>query len=178
MIPDGQSTPLEDQQAQQIAQLQHEGSLHVHAHAQAQVQPRVPEQQQQQAIDPVFQQTTSEALRNAIGGAHDQHVRFVLHEICSRYSDAASLATSFLCSFPQPVPAPSIQHMQVMQMEDSLQEHQIPIQQISGRSKLRLAVCRRCGRHYDRAENTMKTRECLYHKGVLYRMTEAWHCRR
>lgn len=97
----------------------------------------------------------------------DAHIRYTLWEICRNSDEAAQMAASILnihAFQPSGMPHAQMNAQQMMQMPQTLNGQADASQQ--GR-RPRLAICRRCNQQYDRAENTMSNRSCLYHKGGL-----------
>ena len=179
-LPDNQMAPIEEDAAAE--QLQQEQNANEHAQQveqaqQAEQMQREQQQQQQNVFDPALHQTppqsAHEILRDAINTAPEQHIRYVLHEITNRDPPAMQIAHQYLCSqFPAP-PAPPVAQMSAppplggnplapTQLRSNANPLEAEIINTKGR---RIAICRRCAQHFDRAENTMESRNCLYHKG-------------
>lgn len=176
-VPENQPAPNEEaEQHAQYALQQAAASVQTQPgsamqQAQQGQQQHVPTDQQSM-IDPAFHHAPSapeDVLRNAIATAPPDHIRMVLQDISSRFAEASQIASAYLCPFASHYPSLPlpVAHMGASQMHHSLH---VPSPHSAAQDhKRRLAICRRCGQQYDRAENTMEKRECLYHKGKVGR---------
>ena len=176
-LPENGMAPIEeDAAAEQLQQEQNQATQHAQQVEQAQQAEQIhrEQQQQQNVFDPLLQQqppqqSAQDILRDAIQSAPEQHIRYVLHEVTNRFPNAMQVAHQYLCSqFPAPA-APPVAHMAG---PGPLAGSPLPPQLRSNISQeilttkgRRVATCRRCNQHFDRAENTMESRNCLYHKG-------------
>ena len=185
-LPDNQMAPIEeDAAAEQLQQEQERDDEHAQQVEQAQQAEQIQREQQQQqqqqpppsVFDPALQQqaphqSANDVLREAISSAPEGHVRFVLHELTGRLPQAWQVAHQYLCSPPLPQAGPPVAQMSAPpQIASSpLPPHQLRSNglesgEIINTKGRRIAICRRCNQHFDRAENIMESRNCLYHKG-------------
>lgn len=182
-LPDNQMAPIEeDAAAEQLQQEQNSANEHAQQVEQAQQAEQMHREQQQQhqqqnVFDPALQhqtppQSANDVLRDAISSAPEGHVRYVLHELTNRLPQAWQVAHQYLCSqFPGPSAPPVAQMSAPPQIAGSplpaaqLRSNGLEAGEIINTKGRRIAVCRRCNQHFDRAENTMESRSCLYHKG-------------
>ena len=176
-VPEGQMAPIEEDAAAEQLQQEREHAEQSQQIEQAQQAEQIQrEQQQQDVFDPALQQpqppqaTHQELLRDAINSAPEQHIRYVLHEVTNRFQPAFQVAHQYLCSqFSAPTAPPVAQMSAPAPMVASplpqLRSNAVESPDIINTKGRRIAVCRRCSQHFDRAENTMESRSCLYHKG-------------
>ncbi|KAI9722486.1 MAG: hypothetical protein M1828_004733 [Chrysothrix sp. TS-e1954] len=145
------------QEAQQVEQAQ-----------EAQRVEQARQEQQQAAIDPQFQQQPQDTLREQIETSPPETIRYVLHHLVAQLPDAFQIALQFFDPY-----APASANPPVAQMgssgsyTDALQNFHTMSADTpdSGGGRRKIVVCRRCDQAFDRQDNTMENRHCLYHKG-------------
>lgn len=196
-VPENQPAPVEEEAAAVARELEQERAQQIDPAIQQEQGQRQTQNEAtpQSSIDPVFQQQpnatenlTVHNLRATVMSAPEEYVRWVLQDLVARSSDATQAVQMYLvpnahAANPQPAQAshaaPAVAQMtapaQIVQESPhrQIQPHgQGGSTSVIGQ-KRRLAVCRRCERQYDRSENTMDTRECLYHKGSPQKINPA-----
>lgn len=160
------------QRAQQVDQAQQAERAHREQQAQQQHHHHHHQQQQQQqsVFDPALQhQTPQDYLRHVIATFPQDFVRYVLNDLVGRNQEAMILAHHHFSSAPYAVQHSNTAPMAQLAVStqpnlNALQVSPLATPHAQG-TKRRVATCRRCGLQFDRAENKMENRECLYHKG-------------
>lgn len=114
-------------------------------------------------FDSDFQPTNAarDILNQSIDTAYESTLRHILKDACNRSSETEHLTLSYLC--------PHLTHQPAPQAPATVTtyrfQHHDDDTPASAKRAPRLAICRRCNIQYDRQENNMDNRHCLYHKG-------------